>query len=118
MKNALPLCCSPEAFNLLARQVAAVESPDALVHGATAIAMHQLDNVTLQDVDATLQRYADVVREVSDFLAERMASSIAGKNSSPFCRTSMALPSTGKGPAMARAEPKNSASFTAKVCSR
>ena len=62
MKNALPLCCSPEAFNLLARQVAAIESPDALIHGATAIAMHQLDNVNLQDVDATLQRFADVVR--------------------------------------------------------
>jgi regulator of sirC expression with transglutaminase-like and TPR domain len=62
MKPALPLCCSPESFNLLARQVAAIESPDALVHGATAIAMHQLDHVDLADVDATVQRYADTVR--------------------------------------------------------
>jgi regulator of sirC expression with transglutaminase-like and TPR domain len=62
MKPALPLCCAPEAFNLLARQVGQIESPDALVHGATAIAMHQLDNVDVADVDATLQRYADTVR--------------------------------------------------------
>jgi regulator of sirC expression with transglutaminase-like and TPR domain len=62
MKTALPLCCAPEAFNLLARQVAGIESPDALVHGATAIAMHQLDTVDVSDVDATLQRYVDTVR--------------------------------------------------------
>src|SRR5438874_3304591 len=62
MKTALPLCCAPDAFNLLARQVPAIESPDALVHGATAIAMHQLESVDLAEVDATLQRYADTVR--------------------------------------------------------
>ncbi len=62
MKPALPLCSAPEAFNLLARQVGQIESPDALVHGATAIAMHQLDNVDVADVDATLQRFADTVR--------------------------------------------------------
>lgn len=62
MNNTLPLCCAPEAFNLLARQVAAIESPDALVHGAAAIAMHQLDSVDVAEVDATLQRYADTVR--------------------------------------------------------
>lgn len=62
MDNALPLCCDPEAFNLMKHQVAAIESPDALVHGAAAIAMHQLDSVNVQEVDATLQRYADVVR--------------------------------------------------------
>src|SRR6266566_3353078 len=59
---ALPLCCAPEAFNLLSRQVGAIESPDALVHGATAIAMHQTDGVDASEVDATLQRYADNVR--------------------------------------------------------
>jgi regulator of sirC expression with transglutaminase-like and TPR domain len=62
MNPALPLCCAPESFNLLARQVAAIESPDALVHGATAIAMHQLDDVDVAEVDATLQRYVDTVR--------------------------------------------------------
>jgi regulator of sirC expression with transglutaminase-like and TPR domain len=62
MKVALPLCCAPESFQLLARQVGHIESPDALVHGATAIAMHQLDHVDLADVDATLQRFADTVR--------------------------------------------------------
>jgi regulator of sirC expression with transglutaminase-like and TPR domain len=62
MKTNLPLCCSPQAFNLLSRQVAAIESADALVHGAAAIAMHQVENVDLAEMDATLQRYADTVR--------------------------------------------------------
>ncbi len=62
MKNSLPLCCAPEAFNLLTRQVAAIESPDALVQGAIAIAMHQVEHVDPAEVDATLQRYADTVR--------------------------------------------------------
>src|SRR5215212_7320682 len=62
MNTALPLCCAPESFQLLARQVAHIESPDALIHGATAIAMHQLDNVDVTEVDATLQRYVDTVR--------------------------------------------------------
>ena len=62
MKPALPLCCSPDAFNLLTRQVAAIESPDALVHGATAIAMHQVESIEVAEVDATLQRYADTIR--------------------------------------------------------
>src|SRR5438552_18960681 len=60
--TALPLCCAPEAFNLLSRQVAAIESPDALVHGATAIAMHQMEGVELAAVDAVLQGYVDTVR--------------------------------------------------------
>src|SRR3989442_10917551 len=60
--TALPLCCAPEAFNLLARQVPAIESPDALVHGAAAIAMHQMEGVELAAVDATLQGYVDTVR--------------------------------------------------------
>ena len=62
MKPALPLCCAPEAFNLLGRQVASIESPDALVHGAAALAMHQVEGVNVADVDATLQRLADTVR--------------------------------------------------------
>lgn len=62
MNSALPLCCAPDAFNLLARQVSAIESPDALVHGAIAIAMHHAENVDVAEVDGTLQRYADTVR--------------------------------------------------------
>jgi regulator of sirC expression with transglutaminase-like and TPR domain len=60
--NALPLCCTPESFNLLSRQVPAIESADALVQGAIAISMHQLENVKPDEVDATLQRYVDTVR--------------------------------------------------------
>jgi regulator of sirC expression with transglutaminase-like and TPR domain len=60
--TALPLCCAPEAFNLLARQVQSIESPDALVHGAVAISMHQMEGVEVAAVDAVLQGYVDTVR--------------------------------------------------------
>ena len=62
MSNTLPLCCSPRAFELLARQVPSINSPDALLHGAVAIAMHQLEDVDASAVDATIQGYADTVR--------------------------------------------------------
>src|SRR5437763_1849499 len=60
--ESLPLCCTPEAYKLLRRQAAAIESPDALVQGAIAIAMHQLETVRPEEIDGTLQRYADTVR--------------------------------------------------------
>jgi regulator of sirC expression with transglutaminase-like and TPR domain len=62
MNPALPLCCAPEAFKLLTRQVPAIESPDALIHGATALAMHQVEGVDVAAVDAILQGYVDRVR--------------------------------------------------------
>jgi len=39
-----------------------MDSPDALLHGAIAIAMHQMENVDPSHVDATLQGFADTVR--------------------------------------------------------
>jgi regulator of sirC expression with transglutaminase-like and TPR domain len=62
MKHALPLCCSPEAFELLSKQVAAIESPEALIQGAVAISMHQVEGVEPAVVDTILQGYADTVR--------------------------------------------------------
>ena len=62
MSATLPLCCCPPAFNLLARQVPVINSPDALLHGAVAIAMHQMEGMDVAKVDATLQGYADTVR--------------------------------------------------------
>jgi len=56
------MCCTPAAFQLLRRQVEVMDSPDALLHGAIAIAMHQMDNVDPAHVDATLQSFADTVR--------------------------------------------------------
>jgi regulator of sirC expression with transglutaminase-like and TPR domain len=56
------MCCSPDAFKLLARQVKVIDSPDALLQGAIAIAMHQVDNIDPASVDATLQSYADAIR--------------------------------------------------------
>lgn len=62
MPQTLPLCCSNPAYALLARQVPAINSPDALLTGAVAVAMHHMEDVDLAAVDATLQGYVDTVR--------------------------------------------------------
>ena len=62
MTPRLPLCCTPAAFNLLAAQVSRLDAPEALLQGAVAVAMHQMDEADPAQVDATLQRYADTVR--------------------------------------------------------
>jgi regulator of sirC expression with transglutaminase-like and TPR domain len=58
----MPLCCSPRSFELLAQQVRVMNSPDALLHGAIAIAMHQTEDVEPAAIDATIQGYVDAVR--------------------------------------------------------
>ena len=58
----LPVCCSPAAFGLLSKTAGTVDSPDALLRGAVAIAMHEMDDVDPAAVDAQLQGYADTVR--------------------------------------------------------
>jgi regulator of sirC expression with transglutaminase-like and TPR domain len=63
MANNAPLCCSPAAFKLLARQMKNIESPDALLNGAVAIAMHQMDHVDLKAIDRQIQGYADRLRQ-------------------------------------------------------
>jgi regulator of sirC expression with transglutaminase-like and TPR domain len=60
---ALPQCCSPEAFKLLARQIPTLKSSDALVNGVVAIAMHQMPEASPQRVDQQLQKYVDEVRK-------------------------------------------------------
>ena len=62
MSPTLPMCCSPASFNLLARQVGTIDSSDALLNGAIAIAMHQMEDVDVSSVDAAIQAYADAVR--------------------------------------------------------
>src|SRR5271156_2556873 len=57
-----PLCCSPDAFNLLARDLPGINSPGALLSCAVAIAMHQMEGVNVGAIDKQLQRYADKVR--------------------------------------------------------
>ena len=47
MKPTIPLCCSPAAYQLLARQVETIDSPDALLTGAVAIAMRGLHQATV-----------------------------------------------------------------------
>jgi regulator of sirC expression with transglutaminase-like and TPR domain len=63
MKTPLPLCCTPQAFELLTGQIDAIESSDALLHGAVAIAMHQFNDVDPAKVDGQLQAMVDVVRQ-------------------------------------------------------
>ena len=58
----LPQCCNAEAFALLAQQVESINSPDALLNGAVAIAMHQMPKAQVSDVDRQLQELADRVR--------------------------------------------------------
>src|SRR5215213_5770686 len=62
MNPSLPMCCSPDAFKLLSRQVKVIDSPDALLHGAIAISMHQVENIDPAAVDATIQGYVDTIR--------------------------------------------------------
>jgi regulator of sirC expression with transglutaminase-like and TPR domain len=62
MAPQLPLCCSSNGFDLLKRQLPVLNSPDALLQGAIAIAMHQIDDVDPQAVDTQLQGYVDRVR--------------------------------------------------------
>lgn len=62
MKPPIPLCCSPQAYQLITRQTTAIESPDALLAGAVAISMHQMEGVDIDHVDRVLQSYADTVR--------------------------------------------------------
>jgi regulator of sirC expression with transglutaminase-like and TPR domain len=62
MDTTLPLCCTPRAFRLLTSQLTSVESSDALLHGAVAISMLQMENVDPMRIDAMLQRYVDTIR--------------------------------------------------------
>lgn len=58
----LPMCCNPNAFELLSAQVRSINSPDALLQAACAVAMHQNPELDWTKVDATLQSYADTIR--------------------------------------------------------
>lgn len=58
----LPVCCTPAAFGLLSTIAGSVDSPDALLRGAVAIAMHERGDVDVAAVEAALQGYADTVR--------------------------------------------------------
>jgi len=60
--SSLPQCCSVDAYKLLAKQIDSLDSPDALLNGAAAIAMHQMERVEPAALDAQLQKYADTVR--------------------------------------------------------
>lgn len=62
MTTSLPLCCASRAYLLLSKQLATISSPDALLNGAVAIAMHQNEEADPLVVDSTIQGYADIIR--------------------------------------------------------
>jgi regulator of sirC expression with transglutaminase-like and TPR domain len=62
MITRLPICCSPDAYRLLADQLPVINSADALIQGASAVAMHQLKSTDPTRVDETLQGYVDTIR--------------------------------------------------------
>jgi regulator of sirC expression with transglutaminase-like and TPR domain len=62
MPPILPMCSAANAYALLARQIPVINSSDALLHGAIAISMHQMDGVDPAAIDAKLQEYVDTIR--------------------------------------------------------
>lgn len=63
MKPNLPFCCSSQAFELMKSQLRRLETHDALVNGAVAIAMHELHDVEPRRIDQVLNDYARTVRK-------------------------------------------------------
>lgn len=62
MNAPLPICCAPQAFQMLATHVQTINSPDALLGGAVAVSLHALHDVDPFGIDGKLQQYADAVR--------------------------------------------------------
>jgi len=63
MNSNLPLCCTPAAFHMFSRQVSSLESSDALLQGAIALSMHEMDTIDASDIDKRLQSYVDTIRK-------------------------------------------------------
>lgn len=60
--SSAPLCCSSPAFKLLARQLTEMSSSRALLHGAVAIARHQMEGASVRDAEQRIKRMAETVR--------------------------------------------------------
>ena len=85
MPKVSPICCSPAAFELLARQRPVIHSPDALLAGAVAIAGHQIRNLDLADVDRALQQdivTADEEKQLKA-VAEAVSAAVAVNDFAP-----------------------------------
>ncbi len=62
MKFTPPRRCRPKAFDLLATQLPHLEQPVGLINGAIAIAMHEMNDVSVSMVDLTLRGLAQRIR--------------------------------------------------------
>ncbi|HEX8914694.1 MAG TPA: transglutaminase-like domain-containing protein [Humisphaera sp.] len=71
--SAKPICCSPDSFEQLARQLSSLNSPDALLLGAVAIARHQIRDADPAQVDEAIQQHANKVRSRVRSTAQKQA---------------------------------------------
>jgi regulator of sirC expression with transglutaminase-like and TPR domain len=58
-RNSLPTCCTPAAYRLMAKHAGSIEESNSLLAGAVAIAMHQMADASLPELDQQLQDIAD-----------------------------------------------------------
>ena len=62
MKQAAPICCTPAAFTLFAKQAASIETTQGLLRAAIAIAMQQQDELDPTAAERTLRGYGKLIR--------------------------------------------------------
>lgn len=62
MRAQLPICSTSHAFRLFSRQIKRLESPDALLKSAIAIAVHHVPDINPADVEATLNSYVTTIQ--------------------------------------------------------
>lgn len=58
-----PLHCRPDAFEALAVELEALDTTRGLLRCAVAVSMHQLDNVSMADVEAEIDALAESIAE-------------------------------------------------------
>ncbi|MBV8781019.1 MAG: transglutaminase family protein, partial [Phycisphaerae bacterium] len=63
MHPRLPVCCRPEAFDLLSHHLTCIASPDGLMSAAVAVSMHELGEVDIDTVDRALQVPVNEIRK-------------------------------------------------------
>lgn len=58
-----PVCCTTEAFELLRDQLPRIEEDHALIYGAIAVSMHQLEGIRPSAVEMQLQAFGQTIRQ-------------------------------------------------------
>ena len=63
MFNRPPIHCRPQAYETLAHQMPVIETPEGLLHGSIALAMHEMPDATPDTVEPRVEALARRVRE-------------------------------------------------------